>query len=163
MAASVAAAMKFSPAMEVSTTSVEFTATMKLAATMEAAAPKAFVLKSTTAKTLKPAASKTVMIPATSAEAAITPAATETPGIPARMTVIPVVPRAHANEYAVHKPLRPVISVGRAGIRIVIIVAVSANWWRANVSRPIVAGPHSNANNHSLRAGKRRAKEANAK
>jgi hypothetical protein len=146
MATSVAAtAMKSSTPVKASTTSVESTASTKLAATMEAASPKAFMLKS--------AASKTVMTPATSAKAAIAPAAT---------VEASAIPRAHANEYAVYKPLRPVIAIGRAGVRVIVIISIGANWRRTNVGRSIVGWPHSDANNNSLRACKRRAKEANA-
>ena len=155
----VATAMKSRAAMEASAISVEFTATIKLAATTEAAAPKAFIGES--------AASKTVMIPAAVAEAVVAPAimipvavpcaTVVAPAIEAGMTVIPVVPRAHANEYTVYKPLRPVITVGRAGVRVIIIITIGTNRGWTDVSRA-----NSYANDHSLCAGKRSAKQANA-
>lgn len=152
------AAVEASPTVEPFSTAeaaVKSAATTKPFTAMEStAAAESFMVKS--------AASKTVMIPATSAEAAITPAATvETSAIPARMAPIPVVPRTHANEYAVHKIIGPVVAVGRAGVRVIIIVAVGTNRRRA-ISWPVIAGPHAHAKIHSLGARKGSAKEANA-
>ena len=52
--------------------------------------------------------------------------------------IIAVIPGACADKHAPDKIARPVIPIGRAGIGIVVIVAVRANWRRPNrVSGPI--------------------------
>lgn len=114
----------------------------------------------------EPAASKTVMIPAATGKAApIKPAAivtttVEVSAIEAGMTPIPVVPRPYTDEYAVHKPLRPVVAVGRAGVRSIVIIAVGANGRWSYISR---ARADADTKIHPLSARKGGAKEANAK
>jgi hypothetical protein len=44
------------------------------------------------------------------------------------MAIIAVVPGAGADEDATYKPVRAVVSVGSAGVRIIIVVAVGADW-----------------------------------
>ena len=135
------------------TVAMEFAITMPLSATPTIViAPTIMIVPSITIPvSAKPAIAPALMIPV-----AMPATSVEASAIPAGMTPIPVVPRAHANEYAVHEPLRAVIAIGRAGVRIIIIVAVSANRGRPNIS-----WPYSNAHNDSLRARKRSAKEAN--
>jgi hypothetical protein len=53
-----------------------------------------------------------------------------------RTRVVKVVPGSGADEHAVHKPLRPVISVGRATERIRRIKSPLANRWR--VVHPVI-------------------------
>src|SRR5579864_372819 len=82
------------------------------------------------------AAEATLAAEPTSPAAIMVPVATE-PVVPItavepRMRVVPVVPRAGANEDAVCKPLRTPIAIGRAFIRIVRIVAKLTN------GRPVV-------------------------
>lgn len=145
-----AATASVEPASAVKTTPTVVGATAKLAAMLEA-----FMGKSAT--------SKTVMIPAAAGKATpIKPAAivtttVEASTIEAGMAKIRVVPRADADEHAVHKPLGPVIAVRRAGVRIIIIITIRANRRWTDVSRA-----NSYANDHPLRAGKRSAKQANA-
>ena len=45
--------------------------------------------------------------------------------------IVTVEPRTRANEDAVHKPVRAVIAVGRATIRVVVVITVTANGSRA--------------------------------
>lgn len=156
-----ASAVKSAAAMESTATaafaSVEFT--VEPATTMEASASKAFMVKS--------AASKIITVPAASAEAAPAPVISipaAAPAVPVPAVVpIPVIPRARSYKDAVDEAFRAVETVGRAGIGVIVIVAVGTNWRRSYISRAIIAGTHAHAYKHSLRARKRRAKEANAK
>jgi hypothetical protein len=65
-----------------------------------------------------------------------------------------VIPRAGADEHAIKKPIWAVVAVRRTSIRIIIVVAVSANRRWAIIAR-------ANAYHHSLRMREGRAKEAN--
>jgi hypothetical protein len=67
-----------------------------------------------------------------------------TPRMPA------VEPRARADEHATDEPIRPVVAVGRAGVRIIIVVAVSANRRACNHGRA-----DAYANYYALSAGVR--------
>lgn len=135
------------------TVAMEFAITMPLSATPTIAIAPALMI---TPSIMVPVSAEAAIAPAIMIPVAMPATSVEASAIPAGMTPIPVVPRAHANEYAVHEPLRAVIAIGRAGVRIIIIVAVSANRGRPNIS-----WPYSNAHNDSLRARKRSAKEAN--
>lgn len=147
--------MAFTAAMKAPTISVELVAAAKLMFT----AKPTIVMKLASAPpiVIAPAAMIPVSAESTPLPIITVPAAMPAPAVPARMAVIPVIPGPYANEHAVYKPLRPVEAVRRAGIRVIIIVAIGANRRRA-----VVAGAHSDAYNHSLRACKRSAKEANA-
>ena len=59
-----------------------------------------------------------------------------------------VEPRARSDEYAAGEVVRPVITVGRAGVRVIAIVTVGADRSRAYISRS-----NSNANEDSLCMG----------
>jgi hypothetical protein len=150
---SIAASVKAATTMEVFAT-MESSTSMKTAAgttTKLAAMLEAFMGKS--------AASKTIMIPAAPINSpAIVTTTIKASAIEAGMTPIPVIPGPHTDEYAVHKPLRPVVAIRRTGVRIIVVVTIGTNRRWTDVSRA-----NSYANDHPLRAGKRRAKEANAK
>jgi len=76
----------------------------------------------------------------------------------ARMSVIAVVPRTCAEEDAAREPLRSVKAIGRAGVRIIVVVAIGA--YRG---RPVIRGrPNSHPDNDALRVCIRSRKEANA-
>jgi hypothetical protein len=65
--------------------------------------------------------------------------------IVAAVTVIPtVVPRARSDEDAVSKPLRPVVAIGSARVRIVSVIAVRAH--RRAIDDGGSIGPNANAN-----------------
>jgi hypothetical protein len=49
-----------------------------------------------------------------------------------RMTVEPMEPRAGADEYSVREVVRAPISIGRASVRSIRVVAVGAHWRRPN-------------------------------
>ena len=65
----------------------------------------------------------------------VTPAAAIISAIPEVRRVSPVIPRARANEYAVHEVVRAVVAVWRAGIRIIVIVPIGADRRASRVSR----------------------------
>jgi hypothetical protein len=108
---------------------------------------------------------------AVAAEIAVKPALKSAPFIVTRTekaaAVKPVEPRAGADKHATREPLRSVVAVRRAGVRVIAIIAVRTAWWRANVSRAVVgrsaiiAGAHSHAHKHSLRVRKGCEEEAN--
>jgi hypothetical protein len=145
------------PASAVEATSAEAAVEPAAAASGERSAAKAFMSEAAPAEAtapVKPPASVVASASViTSAIIATTPVATAPPIS---------IPRASSNEHAVYEPIWAVVAVRSAGIRIIIIIAVGANWRRAYISRAIVGRPHSDANKHPLRARKRRAKEANA-
>jgi hypothetical protein len=137
------------------------------AAVKPAAAEPAFSMKSTAklAAAGKPSAYKAlVCVPsaeAIAAKIAVEPALKSAPfkvtRAPIAAPVKPVVPRPGTDKHATGKPFRSVVAVRRAGVRIVAIIAVSANRCRS----VIIAGAHSYAYKHSLRVGKGSEEEAN--
>ncbi len=63
---------------------------------------------------------------------------------PSVISVSPaVVPRACADKDSASKPVRTIVAVGRASIRIVGVIAVSASWRASHIAW---ADAHSNAN-----------------
>jgi hypothetical protein len=62
-----------------------------------------------------------------------------------------VEPRARSDENAAGEVVRAIITIGRAGVRVIAIVTVGADRCRADVSRA-----HSNAHKDSLSVGERR-------
>ena len=68
-----------------------------------------------------------------------------------RMTPIAVIPRTSADEHAANEPLRAVITVGGASIRVIRIVAVGADRRRTYDSRP-----NSHSDRDSLGMGRSR-------
>jgi len=163
--------METTAAMEASAVSMEFATTVKPSIAMElmALAKCTFAVELATSPTIviapatmipvaaEAAPSPTIMIPVAAPAATVITAA-----IPA-MIPIRVIPRAYANEHAVCKPFRAVETIRRARIRIVVVIPVSTNRRWTYISRAIIAGAHAHADEHSLRARKGRAKQANAK
>jgi hypothetical protein len=149
-----ASAVKFTTAVETastveSLTTVKTTAAMELAARCETAAEPAAVKPS-----FKPAAfpeDRTASAEARPEEPASAEAATE--------------PRASSDEYASGEPIRAVVAIGGARIRVIAVVAISAPWAGSDVtvSRTVDRATDSDADHHSLRmGGNRRRKDANA-
>lgn len=58
----------------------------------------------------------------------VTPTATIITAIPEPARMSPVVPRARADKHAVYEIVWTVVAVRRAGIRIIVIVPVGADW-----------------------------------
>jgi hypothetical protein len=56
------------------------------------------------------------------------------------MMPAPTVPRAYADKDSADKPLRTVIAIGSACVRIVRVVAPAANWWTVGVSVIVSVG-----------------------
>ena len=125
--------------MESSTATVKPAAVMKSIAAMEASTTvestvtaESFVVKPATAIAIT---TTTVVAPA------VVTTAIET------ATVVSMEPRASPDEDSVEEPIRAIVTVRRAGIWVIIIIAVGANRCRANVSVPWA---NSNAHDHSL-------------
>ena len=47
-------------------------------------------------------------------------------------SIVTVEPRTRSNKYATAEPLRPIISMGRAGVGSVVVIAVRTNGSRSN-------------------------------
>jgi hypothetical protein len=74
-----------------------------------------------------------VNVPATIPTSAMIPIATTIVTAAIKpMTVEPMEPRAGADKYSVREVVRAPISVGRASVRSIRVVAVGANWRRPN-------------------------------
>ena len=78
----------------------------------------------------KAAATGRFAAPSTIASAAAVAEAMATPAV----TIAPAGPWAHAQEDAAVKVSRPVKSIGRAGIRRIVIIAVRTDGWNADVN-----------------------------
>ena len=134
---------------------------VKSSATMEPATS----MKSTTKFAAgKPSACKAFVREPSAAQAiaakiAVEPALKSAPFIvtraPIAAPVKPVEPRAGADKHATNEPVRAVVAVRRAGVRVVAIIAVRTNRCRTVVGRSvIIAWAHSYAHKHSLRVRK---------
>jgi hypothetical protein len=62
---------------------------------------------------------------------------------PSAASPVSVIPGPGADEHSAYEPVRPVIAVRRASIRIIVVVSVRAHRWSANIARP-ESHPHSN-------------------
>jgi hypothetical protein len=127
---------------------VEASSTTETAASMETAVPHGPASVSAATRFRASIAAT----PALATPAFMTPAATS-PATPSPATpspelsrMAPVVPRACADEDAANEVIRPVEAIRRAGVRIVIVIAIRA-YWRAcsNVARP---NPDANSNSN---------------
>ncbi len=126
---------------------------MESAATMEAATCRRSVKTSAGIPAMEPAtksrmdaASVASTIPAitVAATVTVTAAIAIASSIPA-ITVAAAEPRTCPDKHAAYKVVRPIVPIGRAGIRIVAVVPISAN--RRSIRRiPITA--HADANRH---------------
>ena len=109
--------MSASAAMPATTTVEATPATVETTSTMEAAAMEATRVTAAAVET-----------------AAVTPAAVAPTTPPSAPAAAPAIPRAGTDEYPAHKPIRAVISVGRAGIRCVAIISILASWRPAHIA-----------------------------
>jgi hypothetical protein len=158
-AASVAAAVAPAAAMEATAAAVKATAAaMKAtAATMEAtAAAEAFTAESTA---VEPATMKAAIKATATVEAAMRAAIRETISVPEAKATAPetMKPGTCADEDAAVEPVRSVVSVGRAGVRIIVVIAIGAGGSCAVIDRP----SKSNAEGDALSVRIRSRKETN--
>jgi hypothetical protein len=116
-------------AMEASATTVEASAcgSVEAVAAVKPVTTKSTAEATTTYKSATTHESPPADEPTTEAEA--------TAKTPASPRATPAPPRASANEDSALKPVRPIISVRCAGIRIVSVVAVSACWLPGIIAR----------------------------
>jgi hypothetical protein len=61
------------------------------------------------------------------------------------VSVITVKPWAGADEHTAYEPLRPVVAIRRARVRIICVVSIGADWGWSGVA---IAGADSNANSY---------------
>src|SRR5579872_1856779 len=128
----------------VETSSMETTSAVESVVGMELAAVKSFSTMEAAVVTMDiPSATPTltptptaIVIPTMAPVSAAIVAA-----IPKPRRMAPVIPGSHANKHAVYEVVWPVIAIGRAGIRIIVVVAVFANRRSGHVARS-----HSHAN-----------------
>jgi hypothetical protein len=142
-----AATVKPATAAVKATTTVETAATMESAttatesATMESTAMEAFTAESAAVEALAAeAATKAAIETTTTIEAAMKAAIKEAISVPEAKAP----PGSGADEDAALKPVRAVIAVGGAGVRIIIVVAISAGGW-AVIDRPSKSNAEGNA------------------
>ena len=141
LAVSAMPAVASTAAMEptaVATTIVESIVTAELASTMEFAPTKAimfesFVRESSAAKTVT-APAALAKLPASVKPAPIVATAVEAAPIKTGASIESVKPRARPDEHAIDKPFRAVVAVRRAGVRVIIVIAVGAKGCRGNSS-----------------------------
>ncbi len=141
VSASVATATSMEPAATVESSAIAMEATIT--------APEATTVETTMLEAFAPSETA-VVIEITPPVVPTTIVATTIETAP----VIAVIPRAGANENSTHKIVWPVVSVRRASIRVISIVAVGA--YRSGT---VVGRADSNADNHSLRMRRNRCQE----
>jgi hypothetical protein len=112
----VTAAVAASTTVESATAAIGATATTAIAATCVRMSVAAMVSIAVTVVT----AATTVVVSAapTAAVVAVTIIA---------VAPAPAVPGADANKHAVHEPIRSVVAIGRAGIRIIVIISIGTD------------------------------------
>jgi hypothetical protein len=154
------ASVKATPAMGLSAaveavTAAELTASMEVTATIAVAA-----VEVTTAVAAIEAASIAAVTVITAA--AVISATVAVSAAVVAVSVIAVEPGAGADEDAAGEPIRTVVAVGCAGVRIIIVVAISTDWRGAVIGR----GANSNAEGDALglyvRSGEETNTETNA-
>lgn len=146
-------------------TTVKSSTAMKPAATATMATATAVKVASTVETTAVEIAAAIAVIKSTSVPAsAIVPAAaiisTATVTVSAAVvavSVIAVVPGAGADEDAAYEPIRPVIAVGRAGVRSIVVIPIGADRSWAVIGRR----SKSNAESDVLGARVRSREETN--
>jgi anti-sigma-K factor RskA len=133
------------PAAVAAATSMESTATMEPAAStaMEASAAMEAAISATESAAIKGTVREAI---APSETAPVVPPSIIAAPVETRTPVKAMKPRAGAYEDATRKVVWSVVTVWRASIRVIAVVAVGARR-----SRTIVGRANSNADNHSLR------------
>src|SRR5258707_2502983 len=97
------------------------------------------------------------------AAAAIIPVATVTTVAAAVVAAsVGVIPGAGSDEDAAGEPIRSVESVGRASVRIIVVVAISANWRWAVIGRGANSDAEGDALGLRVRSGEETNSETNA-
>src|SRR5579863_23702 len=124
MTAAVSSAPVAPAAVKPAASTVKATAAVKAATTMDSTAE---TISAPAAASENPTVAVAAAI--TISTAVITTAAPAT-------SPVPVVPRTGADEHATREPVRAVEAIGRAGIRVIVIVAISAGRRPAVVARP---------------------------
>ena len=76
-----------------------------------------------------------------------------TPSVKARSAMEAVEPRSGANEDPANKPIRSVVAVGRARVRIIVVISVRANRRSTDYHRAHTDS-HRNPNRRGLRQGR---------
>lgn len=85
------------------------------------------------------------------------PPVVASPTIITSATKAAVIPRPRAEENASGEPAWPIVTIGRARVRVISVITVGADWSRANVLRA-----NSEADHDSLRVGVRCHEKAEA-
>jgi hypothetical protein len=158
-AASVATATVKPSASVKAAASMKPTTTMETTTTMEATAVEALTMESTAVETLATeAATKATIKAAATVEAAMKAAIKEAISVPEAEAP----PGSGADEDATIEPVRAVIAVGRAGVRIIIVVAISAGWRRSVIHRRSKSNAESDALGARIRSREETNTESNA-
>ena len=137
---------------------VEPASTMEASATVESAATVKVSAAMKTASAMEALAVEAAIKAPTCESPAEVATPVKSAAVEAPMSIKSVEPRSRADEDSTDKPIRAVVAVGRASVRIIIVVAVGANRRRAVVRRP-----YSYPNEHALgvRVGSREEADPN--
>ncbi len=120
-----------------------------------------------TASTVESAATKTAIKATAKATPAVKTTIKETIPVPKAAPKAeegslakPMKPRTCADEDAAHKRIRSVVAIGRAGVWVVVVVAVGADRrWAVVIRGAVIGGADSDAHNHALGVRVRRREE----
>ena len=144
-------------AMEAAATTVELSPAAEVAAATEAVAA---VEVSAAIAAIKSACVSAATVVATAA--AIIPAATVAVSATiVAVSIIAVIPGAGADEDTAYEPIRSVEAIGCAGVRIIIVVAVGADWRWAVVGRAADSDAEGDALGLRVRGGEETNSETN--
>jgi hypothetical protein len=138
----------------VASAAVETAACMKATSAAELSTSVEVAAAISAIKSTSIPAAAVVAIAATVITATIVAAPVAVPMI----AVVAAIPRAGADEDAAHEPVRSVIAVGGAGVRIIVVIAIGADG-----SRPVVHGTsYTDAKRDALGVRARRREETNS-
>lgn len=146
------------------TSTVEATSTMKTATAAESTVKTVSTMEASAPVATKPATGLETTAETTAVESSLKPAAstedrtttTEAgPEEPAISAEAAAKPRSSSNEHAAREPIRPVVAIRHARIRVIAVVAVSALLPRSyvTIARTIDRAADSDADHNSLRMG----------
>jgi hypothetical protein len=142
----------------VASAAVETAASSEIAAAVEAAASMEVPATIATIESASVIPTSTVV----TATVVAVSTTVETPTIIATVSVVAVIPGAGTDEDAADEPVRSIISVGGAGIRIIAVVAIGADWSRTVISRDTDSDAKGDALGVRVRRGEETNSETNA-
>src|SRR5713226_6970792 len=154
-----ATTVTFATTVEAAATAAELSASVEVAAATVAVAA---VEVSAAIAAIESASVSAATVVAIAAAAIIPAAAVAISAAVVAVSVIAVIPGAGSDEDAAGEPIRSVESVGRAGVRVIVVVAISANWRWAVISGGANSDAEGDALGLRVRSGEETNSETNA-